>query len=150
MPKVTFLVGLCGSGKSYLAPEIPGRLFKEVYGDRNHHVQRDGIFAHPREWEFIRCLQNGGDCVVEEVYYCFPEQRQRVLAMLATLQRVEVEWICFAKDEESAKWNLLYSRDRTNSGTPQDHIAINRNWLMPKYTIPIGWSVRDIIRTEAL
>lgn len=62
MARITFLLGLCGSGKSYLAEQMEknneGLIFEGVVGKEQVH-------------EMIECLKVGSDCIVEEISFCW-------------------------------------------------------------------------------
>lgn len=138
--KVTFLLGLAGSGKSYRAKRL---------------VESDGakIFegvAAPHSQALLRCLfsslRRGTYCVVEEIAFCIAENRQAITSsLLAEVPGIEIEWICFENDLESANWNV---RHRTNKGSADGHMAINHQYHT-RYTYPPGASIEPIVRTKA-
>ena len=95
----------------------------------------------------LECLRRGSYCVVEEIAFCINECRESISALLRVeVPGVEVEWMCFENDIDSANWNV---RNRTNKGSAEGHTAINREYH-PRYTYPPGAKVEPIVRTEAL
>jgi hypothetical protein len=73
MPTVTFILGLCGSGKTWLAEqmheETGAQLFDEPIGEK----------LQPK---IVQCLKEGRDCIVEELFYCVPGYRDEMVLLL--------------------------------------------------------------------
>jgi len=118
LAKVTFLLGLAGSGKSHLAEDLKIKTGAKVF---------EGIAAPERPEclpSMVRCPTDGEDCVVEEIACCHPDYREQVVTYLRSrVPSVEIEWICFENDLESANWNV---RNRKNKGDVEGHLAINQ------------------------
>src|SRR5882672_5364135 len=117
MPKVTFLLGLAGSGKSHLAEELRratnAAVLEGVLGPHDP-LAVDGP---------TKRLLEGKDCIVEEIALCFEENRELIVSYLeSSVPGVEIAWICFTNDPESAEWNV---RHRRNKSDIENHLFIN-------------------------
>ena len=89
-PKVTFLLGLCGSGKSYYALHLKYDNPKvEIFQDLLHESAILRLFER---------LANGGDCIVEELRFCFPHEWKKFVDILTSIAGIEIEWICLEND----------------------------------------------------
>jgi hypothetical protein len=125
-PKATIIIGLCGSGKTYLADQRHSETGARVF---------EGIVEKKQEPEVSRWLASGSDCIVEEISYCLPWFRNDFIDMLRQeIPEAEIEWICLENDLESANWNV---RHRTNKGEIEKHIKINAR-VAARYTYPDG------------
>ena len=80
MATVTFLLGLCGSGKSYLARELRRQRGALVFEDLLH----DNAALLPK---LIDALKEGKDCVVHEIQFCFEENRTEITPLAIDTQR---------------------------------------------------------------
>jgi len=135
MARVTILIGLCGSGKSYTADEIcrhTGALFF------------DEPIGRKSEAEIAQRLREGRDCVVEEAFYCIRNHRDGFLAVLSSVPDVEIRFVVFADDIESANWNV---QRRTNKARVPEHMAINAH-LKAHFSFPDACEIRSIHRIE--
>ena len=75
--KVTFLLGLCGSGKTYYAERLKEvNAEAEIFQDLLHQK------AVPR---LLQRLTNGIDCIVEEFRFCFPNERSDIIRVLSSI-----------------------------------------------------------------
>jgi len=142
VPVVTCLVGLCGSGKTPLA-----RYLEVTAGARAF----DGLFADSAEGRVTResfgtALQSGVDCCVEEVGLCFPENRAAFEQAMRQFPMYTLQWIFFAKDLESANWNVRHGWRFRGKPDVDRHLWINTSQLMPRYCVPEGADVRPIVR----
>ena len=70
MPKVTFLLGLCGSGKTYWSERL-----RETTGAK----VLESLLHNNASVALIQRLKDGKDCIVEEFKYCIPEYRDEIL-----------------------------------------------------------------------
>lgn len=138
LTKITFLLGLAGSGKSHLADELNNKTGAKKF---------EGIAAPERAEllpAMIQCLMYGEDCVVEEIAYCRPVCREQVVTYFRSrVPSVEIEWICFENDLDSANWNV---RNRTNKGDVDGHLGINQ-FYHGVYEYPAGANIIPITRT---
>lgn len=137
MAKVTFLLGLAGSGKSFhakkLKRETDAEIFEGVAGSHN-----PGMLL-----TMVQHLRDGKNCIVEEIAYCHPHAREEILKHLhSQVPNVEIEWICFENNLESANWNV---RHRKNKDNPEGHYKINQHYHC-LYQYPDGATVIQITR----
>src|SRR5580698_7665466 len=125
MPTVTFILGLCGSGKTYLADRIiASAKFDEGFLD--DQAQHDALIA---------ALRSGKDCVVIEIAYCYASARVQILSEIRqALPDVKINWLSIENDLEKANKNC---HERTNKGDPNGHVNINRN-VSPSFSYPDG------------
>ena len=123
MATATFILGLCGAGKTWLASCIvAGRTFDE------------GFLIDPAQHrDLIAALRSGQDCVVVEIAYCHDRERQQIVQELKeNVPGVAIRWLCIENDMHRANKNC---RERTNKGDADGHVEINRR-VSPVYTYP--------------
>ena len=125
MATVTFILGLCASGKTWLADRIiAGAKFDE--GFLNDQAQHTALLA---------ALRSGQDCVVIEITYCRDDARKQIQGEITTnVPGTRINWLCIENDLYRANKNC---RERTNKGDPDGHIRINQG-VSPVYTYPDG------------
>jgi hypothetical protein len=126
--KVTIILGLCGSGKTWHADRLirEGKALKKF--DENF-LSRD--FPGQPE-ELVQELRSGNDCVVVEIAFCLAPDREAFLTWLkAEVPDVVVEWLCIENDLEKANKNC---RARPGKDA-EEHIAINLK-VSPNYKYP--------------
>jgi hypothetical protein len=133
MPKVVFLVGLCGSGKSHLAKQLDRETGAIVF---------DGVMNSRALVALQECLGRGEDCIVEEISLCIAANRDMIAGLLGPIHTLQFEWIFFENDLESANWNVNH---RENKGDPEGHCRINA-YVHRRYTIPDGAKLLKITR----
>jgi hypothetical protein len=127
MASVTFILGLCGAGKTWLADRMGIR--KSDEGFLNSPAQHAAL---------IKALHSGQDCVVVEIAYCLEEGRALIVKELAhAVPTATIKWLCIENDLAKANKNC---RERTNKGGAEGHIVIN-NSVSPHYTYPEGAEV---------
>lgn len=125
MATVTFILGLCGAGKTWLADRIiAGAKFDE------------GFLLDPAQHAaLIKALRSGQNCVVVEIAYCQEVARQQIVEEVTrAVPNVTVNWLCIENDLVRANKNC---RERTNKGSPDGHVAINGR-VSSVYTYPEG------------
>lgn len=141
MAKVTFVLGLCGSGKTFIANQLKSvtgaEIFQGIAGSHNPTGLHD----------MLGRLSNGLDCIVEEIAYCCADYRDTIVrALRSRVQNLEIEWICLENDLEGANWNVEH-RDDVGKEDVQGHIGINRKYHRV-YTYPDGATIRPITRID--
>jgi hypothetical protein len=134
MAKLTFILGLSGSGKTYLSERLKRETGAEVF--TNLLADDRGLNA------LIECLRDGKDCIVDEVRFCLPAYREQILPLLSQITDLVMRWICYENDLETANWNVIH---RTNKGDPEGHLDINLR-LHPHYTYPANAEIVPIQR----
>ncbi len=137
MPKVIFLVGLCGSGKSRfgMTRATPARLWVG-----------EGIGSDPVKYqEMIRLLKAGKECYAEEFFTLTPAQRKhlesRIRQDCGDPTDLTVEFWYFEKDKDKATRNILSRPDEEKAKAA--HLAIN-DVNFNSYEIPQGAVVMEI------
>ena len=128
-PTVTFVVGLCGSGKTWLAERIIAtRKFDEGFllpQNRFRQLQ-----------ELIQALRTGQDCVVVEIGFCRDENRQPMIQDLHShVPNANIRWLCIENNLSRANKNC-HEREG-HLGDPEKQVTINEG-LSPHYTYPEG------------
>ena len=134
MAKITFILGLSGSGKTYLSERLKKETGAEVF--TNLLADDSGLTA------LIESLRDGKDCIVDEVRFCLPAYRQQILQSLSQITSLDMRWVCYENDLETANWNVIH---RTNKGDPEGHLDINLR-LHPHYTYPVNAEIVPIQR----
>jgi hypothetical protein len=134
MPKVTFILGLSGSGKTHLSGQLKRETGAEIFA--NLLSDDSGLSA------LIERLRHGEDGIVDEVRFCLPAYREQIIQSLAQIGDLEIRWICYENDLETANWNVIH---RTNKGDPEGHLDINLR-LHPHYTYPTNAEIIPIQR----
>jgi GTPase SAR1 family protein len=134
MAKITFILGLSGSGKTYLSERLKKETGAEVFN--NLLADASGLNA------LIESLRDGKDCIVDEVRFCLPAYREQILQSLSQITSLDMRWICYENDLETANWNVIH---RTNKGDPEGHLDINLR-LHPHYTYPANAEIVPIQR----
>ena len=134
MAKITFILGLSGSGKTYLSERLKKETGAEVF--TNLLADESGLTA------LIESLREGKDCIVDEVRFCLPAYREQILQSLSQITSLDMRWICYENDLETANWNVIH---RTNKADPEGHLDINLR-LHPHYTYPANAKIVPIQR----
>ncbi len=141
MATVTFILGYCCSGKTYLADEMVKTLgvkkFEEGFrDDMNKHAQ------------LIKALRNNIDCVVVEIDYCLEQRRQSIVEKLKReIPEVTVNFVFFEANLDKANENCRRSNHKDD---PEGHIWINTHRIGSGYKIPPGEIVLEIYQVPEL
>jgi hypothetical protein len=134
MAKITFILGLSGSGKTYLSERLKKETGAEVF---TNLLSDDSSLT-----ALVESLRDGKDCIVDEVRFCLPTYREQILQSLAQITDLDMRWICYENDLETANWNVIH---RTNKSDPEGHLDINLR-LHPHYTYPANAEIIPIQR----
>ena len=134
MAKLTFILGLSGSGKTYLSERLKKETGAEVF--TNLLADENSLTS------LIAFLRDGKDCIVDEVRFCLPAYREQILQSLSQITSLDMRWICYENDLETANWNVIH---RTNKGDPEGHLDLNLR-LHPHYTYPANAEIVPIQR----
>jgi hypothetical protein len=134
MAKVTFIIGLSGSGKTYLSEHLKKETDAEVF--TNLLADDSSLNA------LMESLRAGKDCIIDEVRFCLPAYREQILRSLSQIANLDMRWICYENDLETANWNVIH---RTNKGDPEGHLDLNLR-LHPHYTYPVNAEIVPIQR----
>src|SRR5690348_14900833 len=106
MPTVAFIFGLCASGKSWLAEQMR-REGKEVL-DEGFPATPDGSLSPAKYAKLQELLRDGKDCAVVEATLFAEGQQQQALTYLRGIPNVEVKWIGFENDPDTANHNAFH------------------------------------------
>src|SRR5437016_6119523 len=99
MPSLTFVIGLCGSGKTWHAERLQAETGAKLF---------EGVVEKKQFPEVIECLLAGDNCIVEEISFCDANNRQVLVGNIARLvPGVEIKWVCLENDLEAANWNVV-------------------------------------------
>ena len=134
MAKITFILGLSGSGKTYLSEHLKKETDAEVF--TNLLADDSSLNA------LMESLRDGKDCIIDEVRFCLPAYREQILRSLSQIANLDMRWICYENDLETANWNVIH---RTNKGDPEGHLDLNLR-LHPHYTYPVNAEIVPIQR----
>ena len=100
MTKVTFVIGLCGSGKSWLVDQLKY--------DHPEAVTFESLIGNNQMGLLRHCLEQGRDCIVEEISFCHSGRRKWIVDFLSQVPELQIEWKAFENDLESANWNVMH------------------------------------------
>ena len=140
MPTLTFIFGPCGSGKSHVANGLGSVVLDE---DSSFTCPPDGSLSPEKYTRLRELLTDGQDCAVVEATLYYDPLRQAAMRHLEGIPDVEVEWIGFELDRETANHNCMH---RTNKGDGPGHVRINNGIRDEQYTFPDGADRRPIYR----
>jgi hypothetical protein len=71
-----------------------------------------------------------------------PSYRDEIVQQLSQVSGVEINWICYENDLESANWNVIHRKDKED---PPGHLEINLR-LHPHYEYPADAKIIPIQR----
>lgn len=134
MAKVTFILGLSGSGKTYLAQRLKIESGAEVF---ENLLEDDSSLP-----VLLERVKNGKDCIIDEVRFCLPAYRNEIVQRLSEITGVQIHWVCYENDLESANWNVMHRKDKED---PAGHLDINLR-LHPHYEYPADAEIVPIQR----
>jgi hypothetical protein len=134
--KVTFILGLCGSGKSWL--------LEKLKYEHPESVTFESLIAKRTEGVLLQCLKEGRDCIVEDINFCNPVARDKIVRFLSRVPGVEIEWKALDNDLESANWNVTH---RINKADPEEHLRTNQQ-VHQDYKPPEGIRTIPIKRID--
>jgi deoxyadenosine/deoxycytidine kinase len=132
MAKLIFILGLSGSGKTHLSESLKKETGAKVF--TNLLAEDSQLSA------LIESLREGQDCIIDEVRFCLPAYREQILQPLSQITDLDMRWICYENDLETANWNVIH---RTDKGDPAAHLDLNLR-LHPHYTYPVGAEIVSI------
>ena len=131
MSKVTFVIGLSGSGKTHMVDGMTG--VRKI---------QESFFA--RKDEFFAAITAGEDCVVSERAFLRKANQEAIVReILATAPDTEIEWFCFENNLEKANRNCRRERKDKQPGSEAAHMAMNA-MESPLYTYPAGAAILPI------
>lgn len=125
--QVKFVVGLCGSGKSFLIKK-----YSDVF-----KVFDEGVApGWPAYGPFLEAVRLGQDCVAVEIAFRHPQLRALIAAEVRLIRPdAELEWLFFENDPKTANNNCI--KDTKKRRDVQGNIECNNRWTLD-YDIPVG------------
>jgi ABC-type glutathione transport system ATPase component len=123
MPKITLIVGLCGSGKTYLA-----NIIKKFSQQFRPTVLFDDIKKDDFEKVKVAVKQNK-DIIITDPWLCYPKELSKAKEMLEKLGTIDI--IYFENDPEACLENIK----RRNDGRKVE--GFNKH-ATKYYTVPSG------------
>ena len=137
MPKAIFILGLCGSGKSYIADEIR-KTFPAELMDEGFNTDFEKNYK-----KLVTNLREGKNCIIIEIEFCYKDGLREFIKerLIKDLPKTEIIWKCFENDMDKANQNII---NRKNKEDPKGHIEINLR-ISPKYTFPRDAEILPII-----
>ncbi len=141
MAKVTFILGLCASGKTYQAKKL-AKIETALLVDEGLNPYVDPPFGELYK-KLISSLKNGQNVVATEIALCDSSIRSRIVSLIDTdASGAEIKWICIENDLIQANKNIKYRISKGEKGSP-GHYDINEG-ISRIYTYPDG---AEIIQT---
>ena len=147
MPRVTIIVGLCGSGKSHLAKQLQSQgavcLDESFKGVR--FSADTGVLSRGKFDTLVRLLRDGHDCAYTDAMLMSEATRRQFepwLKELDALPGVTVEWVFFENDAAAANHNCRNDPNRDAQKVAGDE-SNNKCWTA-LYAIPAGHTPRRI------
>jgi hypothetical protein len=125
MATVTFVLGLSGSGKTWLAERIKAvaKFDESFLGTPEDHQALVGL------------LKLGKDCVVVDIGYCDQRHRDAIVQEItAAVPDARINWLCIENDLHKANRNCWERKDK---GDPEGHARTNQI-VSPLYTYSDG------------
>lgn len=98
MSTVTFIVGLCGAGKSWYVDQIVAD-YKKADGFLSPELMEGNLR------DLINTLNSGKDAAVGDIGFCLAEKRNKIMDRLASVPNVNIRWLCIENDVEKANRN---------------------------------------------
>lgn len=131
MATVTFILGLCGSGKTWHADRIVAA------GKAVRKFDEKFIEECVQQNEVIKSLRDGEDCVVVEINYCLEEKRQEIVSKLTkAVQNVKIKWLCIENDLDKANKNCLKRKNEIPYKDPKNTSRLT-NGLVFSISVPM-------------
>jgi hypothetical protein len=121
--KIIAIVGLPGSGKTYLG----NRLAKE-----NGYEFIDDIDIEGKK-RLLAILKEGNDCIISDPNFIFEDIRNKAILSLA--ENLNIEWMFFENDPEQCLKNVEY---RNDGRKVKDFISMfSKYYIIPKGVHPV-------------
>lgn len=145
MAKISFILGLCASGKSYLANKM-GESSNVLIIDEGFNPDVDPPFYENYK-KVLDSLKKGVNCVVIEIALCIRSYQIVIVNKLKNdIKDIEIEWICIENDLEQANKNITYRLSKGEKGS-QGHVRINEE-ISPMYTYPQNAKILPMFRPK--
>lgn len=142
MAKLTFILGLCGSGKSYLANSIKNSNPSVLIIDEGFNPLFDKVIFDKNYNKIISSLKKDIDCIVIEIALCQEEFRKYLISKyFSDIPGLIIEWKCFENNIQKANKNL--NNKNRNKGDISGHRQINLN-ISGNYTYPDNSVILEI------
>ncbi len=138
MPKVTIVVGLCGSGKSYHCDQIKAKTGAKHF---EHVASQEGTRAG-----LIEHLRQGKDATVEDCTYCNPAAQREIEKELRShaIDGLVIEWHAFENNLRQANLNCMKRPPKGPNEGSLDADLDNNAKNTPIYKYPPGAEILKI------
>ena len=141
MAKVTFILGLCASGKTYQAKKL-AKIETALLIDEGLNPYVNPPFGKLYK-KLIDSLKKGRNVVAIEIALCDVSIRSKLVSFIETdASDAEIKWVCIENDLNQANKNIEYRISKGEKGSP-GHYDINER-VSRIYTYPDG---AEIIQT---
>lgn len=146
MKKITFILGLCASGKSFRANKIAEKT-KALLIDEGF-IPGIGPLFEENYKKVVKQLNENKECVVIEIAYCQEIARNFITEQLERdVPDVQIKWLCIDNNLEIANKNVEIRESKKVNGDANGHIDIN-NRVSKIYTYPDDGEIIPIFDLE--
>jgi len=127
--KIIFIVGLPGSGKSYLGKKLAEQTNAIGYFD-DLSVADKSVFERFKKLLF----QKQGTIIVNDVYLCEPKHRESALNLIKEVNP-KIQWIYFENNLEKCRRNVEFRNDgRDVEGSL---LRFSKSYVIPENVEPL-------------
>jgi hypothetical protein len=110
MPRVIFIAGLPGSGKSFYIEKLSKEMNAEIFDDyKFNSVNNSASFPFGRKFiELISNLRENKDCVISDIDFCDSDSRvEAEMCIRELVNGVNIEWYYFENNATQCKKNMM-------------------------------------------
>lgn len=129
MAKITFILGLCASGKTHFLKELLKEAPNSLYLDEGF-IGENGVNFNKNYSILKKSLQEGKDYIIVEIGFCEEKARELILDRLNNdFSQIEIVWKCFENVPEKANKNVEHRAKKGENKDIVGHININAKYL---------------------
>ncbi len=146
MPKIVFVTGLPGSGKSHYLDRLGREGFERFDDFKSGAVDNSPAFkASSRFAALVVALRKGGNCAVGDIDFCRATARAEADTVIRLeVPTAEVEWRCFENDPRQCRANIL---SRCRPSVDRDLLKLDE--FAVSYSTPDGCLVLPVWRPQS-